>query len=122
MTCIELARRTLNTLALGVVATLAVTAHAQTTTVVVKEVTTTQPAPSAAECSARAERAAMNSAGVVGGAVGGGVGGAAVGAIVGGGRGARTGAAAGAIVGGVAGGARRNDVYRRTYDDCMRGY
>jgi outer membrane lipoprotein SlyB len=92
------------------------TKEAPTTTVVVKQ------GPSAAECSARAERAAMDSTGVAGGAVRGGVGGAAVGAIVGGGKGARTGAAAGAIVGGVAGGARRNDVYRRVYDDCMRGY
>jgi uncharacterized protein YcfJ len=122
MICNELPRRSLTMLALGVAAALTVPALAQTTTVVVKEVTTTRPAPSASECSARAERAAMDSTGVAGGAVRGGVGGAAVGAIVGGGKGARTGAAAGAIVGGVAGGARRNDVYRRVYDDCMRGY
>ncbi len=97
------------------VATLALPVLAQTTTVVVKQ------APSAAECSARAERAAMDSTGIAGGAVRGGVGGAAIGAIVGGGKGARSGAAAGAIVGGVAGGARKNDVYKRVYDDCMRG-
>jgi len=118
----DFARRSLTILALGVAAAFAVPATAQTTTVVVKEVRTTRPAPSAAECSARAERAAMDSAGVVGGAVRGGVGGAAVGAIVGGGKGARTGAAAGAIVGSVAGGAHRNETYRRVYDDCMRGY
>ena len=88
----------------------------QTTTVVVKQ------APSAAECSARADRAAMDSTGVMGGAVRGTVGGAAFGAIVGGGKGAKRGAAAGAVVGGVAGGARRNDVYKRVYDECMRGH
>jgi uncharacterized protein YcfJ len=89
--------------------------QAQTTVVV-------QQQPSAAGCAAQAERAAMNTTGVMGGAVRGGVGGAAVGAIVGGGRGARTGVAVGAVVGGVAGAARRDDVYRRVYDDCMRGY
>ena len=94
-------------------------ALAQTTTVVVRD---PYYRPSAAECSARAERAAMNTVGVAGGAVGGAVGGAAFGAIVNGGRGARTGAVAGAVVGGTAGGVRRNDVYRRVYDDCMRGY
>lgn len=94
---------------------LAVPALAQTTTVVVAR-------PSAAECSARAERAAMNTAGVAGGAVRGSVGGAAFGAIVNGGKGARTGAVAGAVVGGTAGAVRRDDVYRRVYDDCMRGY
>lgn len=98
-------------------AAIAIPALAQNTTVVVRE-----QRPSAAECSAHAERAAMNTVGVAGGAVRGGVGGAAFGAIVNGGRGARTGAVAGAVVGGAVGGARRNDVYRRVYDDCMRGY
>lgn len=117
-------RTILSIFATGAVATLALPVLAQSTTKEAQPTTTVvvKQAPSAAECSARAERAAMDSTGVVGGAVRGGVGGAAVGAIVGGGRGARTGAAAGAIVGGVAGGARRNDVYKRVYDDCMRGY
>jgi hypothetical protein len=97
-------------LAVAVAAATVPTATAQNTNVVVKEAPTR---PSAAECSARAERAAMDSTGVAGGAVRGGVGGAAFGAIVGGGKGARRGAAAGAVVGGVAGGARRDDVYRR---------
>lgn len=95
---------------------LAAPARAQTTTVIVK------PAPSSAECSARAERAALNTTGVAGGAVRGGVGGAAFGAIVGGGKGAGRGAVAGAVVGGTVGAVRRDDVYRRVYDDCMRGY
>ncbi|UCG98679.1 MAG: hypothetical protein JSW31_06465 [Burkholderiales bacterium] len=117
----HLTRRFPSSLVTAIAATLAIPVLAQTTTVVVKE---PAPAsrPSAAECSARAERAAMDSTGVAGGAVRGGVGGAAFGAIVGGGKGAKRGAAAGAVVGGVAGGARRNDVYRRVYDDCMRGY
>jgi uncharacterized protein YcfJ len=110
----------------AVVATLAAPAWPQTT-VVVKEASpqttvVVRQGPSEAECSARADRAAMDSTGVVGGAVRGSVGGAAVGAIVGGRHGARHGAAAGAVVGGAAGGARRHDAYRRAYDDCMRGY
>jgi uncharacterized protein YcfJ len=76
---------------------------------------------SASECSARADRAARDSTGVAGGAVRGGLGGAAFGAIVGGGRGAATGAAVGAVVGGAVGGVRKDDVYKRVYDDCMRG-
>lgn len=99
-----------------IVTTLAIPAFAQTATVVVK------PAPSAAECAAHAERAAMNSTGPAGGAMRGSVGGAAFGAIVGGSTGARRGAVAGAVVGGVAGSVHRDDVYRRVYDDCMRGY
>lgn len=108
-------RRSRPLLMAAVAALLAAPAWSQTTVVV-------RQGPSEAECSARADRAAMDSTGVVGGAVRGSVGGAAVGAIVGGRHGARHGAAAGAIVGGVAGGARRHDVYRRVYDDCMRGY
>ena len=101
-------------------AALAVTAIAQTTTVVVKD--PRAPRPSAAECSARAERAALDTTSVAGGAVRGAVGGAAFGAIINGGKGAGRGAAVGAVVGGAAGAARREDVYRRVYDDCMRGY
>ena len=99
----------------AIAAVLAVPAIAQTTTVVVAR-------PSAAECSSRAERAALNSTGAARGAVRGGVGGAAFGAIVNGSKGAKTGAVAGAVVGGTTGAVRREDVYRRVYDDCMRGY
>jgi len=76
---------------------------------------------SASECAARADRAARDSVGVAGGAVRGGVGGAAFGAIVGGGKGAGRGAALGAVVGGAAGASNQNEVYKRVYDDCMRG-
>jgi len=81
------------------------------------------PRPSEAECAARADRAARDSTGVMGGAVAGGVGGAAFGAIVSDKRskGAARGAALGAVVGGAAGAHRKNDVYKRVYDDCMRG-
>ena len=80
-------------------------------------------AQSASDCAARAERAARNTTGVVGGAAVGAAGGAAVGAIVRSDsrRGARQGARVGAVVGGTTGAVRRNDAYRRTYDDCMAG-
>jgi len=77
---------------------------------------------SAAECSARADRAARDATGVVGGAVTGGLGGAAFGAIVGNSKSARRGAALGAVVGGAAGAHNRNEVYKQAYDRCMRGY
>jgi len=111
-------------LAVAFAAVLAIPAFAQTTTVIVKESPPPPPPPppSAAECSARAERAAMDTVGVAGGAVRGGVGGAAVGAIVGDNRrSVGRGAAIGAVVGGTVGAVRRNDVYRRVYDDCMSG-
>lgn len=77
---------------------------------------------SAAECSARADRAARDAVGIGGGAVRGGLGGAAFGAIVGDSRrSAGRGAALGAIVGGAAGAHNQNEVYKRVYDDCMRG-
>ena len=77
---------------------------------------------SAAECSARADRAARNSMGVAGGALTGSVGGAAFGAIVGGNRrSVGRGAALGAVVGGAAGAYNQNEAYKRVYDDCMRG-
>jgi hypothetical protein len=80
-------------------------------------------AQSAADCAARAERAAMNTYGVVGGAVGGAAGGAAVGAIVSDNsrKGARKGARIGAAVGATSGAIRKSDTYRRVYDDCMAG-
>lgn len=79
---------------------------------------------SAAECAARADRAARESTGVLGGAVGGGLGGAAFGAIVSdkSRKGAKRGAALGAIVGGASGAHNQNEVYKRVYDDCMRGH
>jgi uncharacterized protein YcfJ len=77
---------------------------------------------SESECAARADRAARDSTGVAVGAVRGGLGGAAFGAIVGGNsRGAARGAAVGAVVGGAVGANNRNEVYKRVYDDCMRG-
>ena len=78
-------------------------------------------AQSAADCAARADRAAIDAAGALGGAVTGGAGGALFGAIVGNGRGARRGAALGAVVGGASGAYNRQEVYKRVYDDCMAG-
>jgi len=80
-------------------------------------------AQSASDCAARAERAARNSGGLVGGAAAGAAGGAAIGAIVSDNsrRGARKGARIGAAVGGTTGAVRRNNNYRRVYDDCMAG-
>ena len=79
-------------------------------------------AQSASECAARADRASRDSGGALGGAVRGGAGGAVLGAIVGGSKGARRGAALGGVVGGASGAHRKNDIYRRVYDDCMRGH
>ena len=77
-------------------------------------------AQSEADCAARADRAARSSSGVVGGAVGGGAGGAGIGAIVSGSRkGTRRGAAIGAVVGGTTAAVRKNERYKRVYDDCM---
>jgi hypothetical protein len=80
-------------------------------------------AQSEADCAARAERAARNTTGVIGGAAVGATGGAAVGAIVRSDsrKGARQGARVGAVVGGTTGAVRRNDAYKRAYDDCMAG-
>jgi hypothetical protein len=80
-------------------------------------------AQSAADCAARADRAARNSTGVIGGAVGGAAGGAAVGAIVSSNsrKGARKGARIGAAVGATSGAVNRSDAYKRAYDDCMAG-
>ncbi len=99
-------RKPLAIAALGIALALAMPVHAQ----------------SASDCAARAERAARNSTGVVGGAAVGAAGGAAVGAVVRSNsrRGARQGARIGAAVGATTGAVRRNDAYKRTYDDCMR--
>ncbi len=122
MPAIRSTRKPFSFFVTSIAAALAVTALAQTTTVVGKEA---PPAsrPSEAECAARADRAARDSTGVVGGAVRGGVGGAAFGAIVSDKRskGAARGAALGAVVGGAAGAHQKNEVYKRVYDDCMRG-
>ena len=86
-------------------------------------VATPAHARSAADCAARAERAARDTGGFIGGAAAGSVGGAAIGAIVSDNsrKGARKGARIGAAVGGTAGAVRRNDTYRRVYDDCTAG-
>jgi hypothetical protein len=78
---------------------------------------------SAADCAARADRAARSTTGVVGGAVGGAAGGAAIGAIVRSDsrKGARKGARIGAAVGATSGAVNRSNTYKRVYDDCMRG-
>jgi hypothetical protein len=80
-------------------------------------------AQSAADCAARADRAARESSGVLGGAVAGGAGGALFGAIVSdkSSRGARRGAALGAVVGGASGAHNKDQIYKRVYDDCMAG-
>ena len=78
-------------------------------------------AQSAADCAARAERAARGSTSVVGGAAVGAAGGAAVGAIVGNRKDARRGAAIGAVAGGATQGYRKNSRYNQVYDDCMAG-
>jgi uncharacterized protein YcfJ len=79
-------------------------------------------AKSEADCAARADRAARDSTGVTGGAVRGAAGGALFGAIVGGGsKGAGRGAALGTVVGGAAGAHNKDSIYKRVYDDCMRG-
>jgi hypothetical protein len=80
-------------------------------------------AQSAADCAARADRAARESSGVLGGAAAGGAGGALFGAIVSdkSSKGARRGAALGAVVGGAHGAYRKDQTYKRVYDDCMAG-
>jgi hypothetical protein len=80
-------------------------------------------AQSAADCAARADRAARDSGSAVRGGVGGAAGGAVIGAIASDNsrRGARRGAAAGAVAGGATGAYRNNKTYKRIYDDCMAG-
>ena len=79
-------------------------------------------AASESECAARADRTSRDSKGAVGGAVVGGAGGAVFGAIVSGNtsKGVNRGAAVGAVVGGVAGAHKKNETYKRVYDECMR--
>ena len=83
----------------------------------------TSYAQSAADCAARADRAQRDATSTAGGAARGAGAGLLFGAIVGD---SSDSAARGALLGGVVGGARqsnqRNDIYRRVYDDCMRGY
>lgn len=78
-------------------------------------------AQSAADCAARADRAARDSSGVLGGAAAGGAGGAVFGAIVSdkSSKGAKRGAALGAVVGGARGAHGKEQIYKRVYDDCM---
>lgn len=80
-------------------------------------------AQSEADCAARADRAARDSTGVTGGAVRGAAGGALFGAIVSSdsSKGAGRGAALGAVVGGARGAHKKDETYKRVYDDCMRG-
>jgi outer membrane lipoprotein SlyB len=80
-------------------------------------------AQSEADCAARADRAARDSSGAFGGAVVGGAGGAAFGAIVSdkSSKGAKRGAALGAIAGGATGAYRKDQTYKRVFDDCMAG-
>ena len=75
--------------------------------------------PSAADCSAEAERAARGGTTVVGSAAVGATGGAVVGGIVGGSQGASRCAAAGAVVGGDSRGYFNIDVYKRVFEVCM---
>mgnify|MGYP001815522959 FL=1 len=76
---------------------------------------------SAADCAARADRAARNSTSVLGGAATGAAGGAVVGAIAGKSKYVKRGAAIGAVAGGATQAYRKNDRYNQVYDDCMRG-
>jgi hypothetical protein len=77
-------------------------------------------AQSAADCAARADRASRDTSGIAGGAMRGATRGALFGAIVGDSRkSARRGAAFGGIVGGARGNYRKNEIYKRVYDDCM---
>jgi len=75
------------------------------------------------DCAAEADRASRSGGTVIGGATRGAARGALFGAIVGNKKGARRGAALGAAVGTTRRAVRKDDVYRRVYDDCMRyGY
>lgn len=64
--------------------------------------------------------------GVVGGAIEGAIGGAIIGGILGGRRGARRASRAGGALGAIGGGVeqerRREEVYNREFDDCMRDF
>ena len=80
-------------------------------------------AASEADCAARADRAQRDSRSTAGGAGRGAAKGLLFGAIVGdSSESAGRGALLGGVVGGVKQSNQRNDIYRRVYDDCMRGY
>lgn len=75
-------------------------------------------------CDRRArDEASRVSGGVIGGAIEGSIRGAIIGGILGGRRGARRGSRAGGALGGIGGGVeqerRREEVYRREFDNCM---
>ncbi|MGD1865779.1 MAG: hypothetical protein ACFB0D_14610 [Phormidesmis sp.] len=75
-------------------------------------------------CDRRArDEARRVSGGVIGGAIEGSIRGAIIGGIFGGREGARRGSRAGGTLGGIGGGIeqerRREDVYRREFDNCM---
>ena len=92
------------------------------TTIVLIAVPTSYAA-SAADCAARANRAPRHASSTAGGAAGGAVKGALFGAIVGdSSKAAGRGALLGGVMGGVSQSNTRNDIYRRGYDYCMRGY
>jgi len=77
---------------------------------------------SPADCAAIADREARDERTVLGGAARSATRGAVFGAIVGdSGKSARRGAALGAVVGGTRSAVRKNEIYERVYDDCMRG-
>jgi len=76
---------------------------------------------SPADCAAMADREARDERTVLGGAARSATRGAVFGAIVGNRESARRGAALGAVVGGTRSAVRRNEIYERVYDDCMRG-
>ncbi len=80
-------------------------------------------AQSESDCAARADRASRDSSGGLGGAVKGGAGGALFGAIVSdkSSKGAKRGGALGAVVGGASGAHKKQQTYKRVYDDCMAG-
>lgn len=79
-------------------------------------------AQSAADCAAHADRVSRDASSTGAGVAGGALGGALFGAIVGdSSRSARRGAVLGGTVGGVRNASRKEDVYKRAYDQCMAG-
>ena len=79
-------------------------------------------AQSAADCAAHADRVSRDAASTGAGVAGGAAGGALFGAIVGdSSRAAKRGAVLGGALGGVRNSSRKEDVYKRAYDQCMAG-
>jgi hypothetical protein len=79
-------------------------------------------AQSAADCAAHADRVSRDAASTGAGIGGGALGGAVFGAIVGdSSRSAKRGAVLGGTVGGIRNASRKEDVYKRAYDQCMAG-